>query len=97
MKLQVMLSGAFVVVALGTGAMASDRFFGAGDAIELAQAQTGPASRQDNRQDRRDDRQDTRDDRQDTRSDCRATEGAVGADKRDCKQDGRQETTAPGG
>lgn len=28
--------------------------------------------------------------RRDTRQDCRQKEGAVGADKRDCKQQGRQ-------
>ena len=28
--------------------------------------------------------------RRDTRQDCRQTQGAVGADKRDCKQQGRQ-------
>jgi hypothetical protein len=28
--------------------------------------------------------------RRDTRQDCRGTEGAVGADKRNCKQQGRQ-------
>lgn len=32
---------------------------------------------------------DRRDDRRDDRQDCRAVEGAVGADKRDCKQDTR--------
>ncbi len=32
---------------------------------------------------------DRRDDRRDTRQDCRQTEGAAGADKRDCKQDSR--------
>ncbi|SHJ01558.1 hypothetical protein SAMN05444000_104173 [Shimia gijangensis] len=31
-----------------------------------------------------------RGDRRDTRQDCRQSEGAVGKDKRDCKQDGRQ-------
>ena len=49
--LQVMLSCAFVVVALGTGAMASDRFVSAGDGIELAQTQT--KQNRDNRQDSR--------------------------------------------
>ena len=29
-------------------------------------------------------------DRRDTRQDCRQEKGAVGADKRDCKQQGRQ-------
>ena len=28
--------------------------------------------------------------RRDTKQDCRQAEGAVGADKRNCKQDGRQ-------
>lgn len=32
---------------------------------------------------------DRRQDRRDTRQDCRQTEGAAGADKRDCKQDSR--------
>ena len=49
--LQVMLSFAFVVVALGTGAMASDRFVSAGDGIELAQTQT--KQNRDNRQENR--------------------------------------------
>ncbi len=40
---------------------------------------------QTNGMDRRDDRQDRRGDRQD----CHSVEGAVGADKRDCKQDSR--------
>jgi hypothetical protein len=31
-----------------------------------------------------------REDRRDTRQDCRQQEGAVGADKRNCKQQGRQ-------
>lgn len=31
-----------------------------------------------------------RQDRRDTRQDCRQQEGAVGADKRNCKQEGRQ-------
>jgi hypothetical protein len=33
---------------------------------------------------------DRRGDRRDTRQDCRQQEGAVGADKRNCKQQGRQ-------
>ena len=33
---------------------------------------------------------DRRQDRRDTRQDCRQQEGAVGADKRNCKQAGRQ-------
>ena len=81
-----MLSCAFVVVALGTGAMASDRFVNAGYGIELAQTQT-----KQNRDNRQGDRQDTRGDRQDTRDECRDAEGAVGGDKRDCKQDSRQD------
>ncbi len=44
---------------------------------------------QTNGMDRRDDRRDDRQDRRSDRRDCRATEGAVGADKRDCKQDSR--------
>ena len=32
---------------------------------------------------------DRRDDRQDSRQDCRQDEGAVGGDKRDCKQENR--------
>jgi len=32
---------------------------------------------------------DRRDDCRDDRQDCRVTQGAVGQDKRDCKQDGR--------
>ena len=79
--LQVMLSCAFVVVALGTGAMASDRFVNAGDGIEIAQTQT----------------KQNRDNRQDTRQDCRDAEGAVGGDKRDCKQDSRQPGSSTGG
>ena len=31
-----------------------------------------------------------RQDRRDTRQDCRQTQGVAGADKRDCKQQGRQ-------
>ncbi len=42
-----------------------------------------------NGMDRRDDRQDGRQDNRGDRQDCRAVEGAVGADKRDCKQDSR--------
>ena len=38
------------------------------------------------REDRREDRQDKRGDRQD----CRQEEGAVGHDKRDCRQDARR-------
>ena len=72
-----MLSCAVVVGALGTGAMASDRFVSAGDGIVLAQTQT----------------KQNRDNRQDTRQDCRNAEGAVGADKRDCKQDGQQDNS----
>ena len=34
-----------------------------------------------------------RGDRRDTRQDCRQKEGAVGADKRNCKQQGRQNST----
>ncbi len=45
---------------------------------------------QTNGMDRRDDRRDDRQDRRGDRQDCRAAEGAVGADKRDCKQDSRQ-------
>ena len=75
-----MLSCAFVVVALGTGAMASDRFVSAGDGIELAQTQT----------------KQNRDNRQDNRQDCRDAEGAVGGDKRDCKQDSRQDNSQEG-
>jgi hypothetical protein len=33
---------------------------------------------------------DRRQDRRDTRQDCRQENGAIGADKRDCKQQGRQ-------
>jgi hypothetical protein len=32
-----------------------------------------------------------RQDRRDTRQDCRQKEGAIGADKRNCKQEGRQQ------
>jgi hypothetical protein len=35
-----------------------------------------------------------RDDRRDSRQDCRQQEGAVGGDKRDCKQDRRQTRTS---
>jgi hypothetical protein len=35
---------------------------------------------------------DRRQDRRDTRQDCRQQEGAVGADKRNCKQEGRQQS-----
>ena len=87
-----MLSGAFVVGALCTGALASDRFVIAGDGIELAQTQT-----KQNRDNRQENRQDTRGDRQDTRGECRDAEGAVGGDKRDCKQDSRQEGNSTGG
>ena len=79
--LQVMLSCAVVLGALGTGAMASDRFVSAGDGIVLAQTQT----------------KQNRDNRQDSRQDCRNAEGAVGGDKRDCKQDSRQEGNKSGG
>jgi hypothetical protein len=34
-------------------------------------------------------------DRRDNRQDCRQKEGIVGGDKRDCKQEGRQQTTTP--
>ena len=34
---------------------------------------------------------DRREDRRDTRQDCRQENGAVGADKRNCKQEGRQQ------
>ena len=78
--LQVTLSCACVVAALGTGAMASDRFVSDGDYIELAQTQT----------------KENRDNRQDSRQDCRTAEGVVGDDKRDCKQDGRQEGNSGG-
>ncbi len=44
---------------------------------------------QTNGMDRRDDRRDDRQDRRGDRQDCRSVEGAVGADKRDCKQDSR--------
>ncbi len=44
---------------------------------------------QTNGMDRRDDRRDDRQDRRGDRQDCRTVEGAVGADKRDCKQDSR--------
>ena len=75
--LKVTLSCACIVVALGTGAMASDSFVRTGDGIVLAQTQT----------------KQNRDNRQDTRQDCRNAEGAVGADKRDCKQDGQQDNS----
>ena len=78
--LQVMLSCASVAVALGTSAMASDRFVSTGDGIVLAQTQT----------------KQNRDNRQDSRQDCRGAEGAVGADKRDCKQDSRQDNSQEG-
>jgi hypothetical protein len=41
------------------------------------------------------DRQSDRDDRQDTRDVCRGEGGAMGKDKRDCKQEGRQENRGP--
>jgi hypothetical protein len=79
--LQVALSCACVLVALGSGAMAADRFVNAGDGIQLAETQT----------------KENRDDRQDNRQDCRDAEGVVGQDKRDCKQDGRQEGSSNDG
>ena len=79
--LQVVLPFAFVMVALGTSEMASDRFVSAGEWIELAQTRT----------------KQNRDERQGDRQDCRAAEGAVGDDKRDCKQDSRQEGSSDGG
>ena len=69
------------MVVLSAGAMASDRFVSTGDGIVLAQTQT----------------KQNRDNRQDTRQDCRGDQGAVGADKRDCKQDSRQDTSQQGG
>jgi hypothetical protein len=36
-----------------------------------------------------------RGDRRDTKQDCRAQEGAVGGNKRDCKQEGRQQRNNP--
>ena len=97
--LQVMLPGAFVVAALGVGAMASDMFVSAGGGVELAQTQTkqNRDNRQDARQGTRDDRQDNRGDRRDMRDDCRDAEGVVGADKRDCKQDTRQDGSSQDG
>lgn len=59
--------------------------------FEMAQT-AGMQRRQDRRSDRMDDRQDRRGDRQD----CRASEGLVGADKRDCKQDERQQRNLNG-
>jgi hypothetical protein len=78
--LRIVLSYAFIVVASGTGAMASDGFVSVGDGIQLAQTQT----------------KQNRDNRQDTRQDCRNAEGAVGADKRNCKQDGQQDNSQDG-
>ena len=65
---------------------------GAEAPIILAEGTVGMERRQDRREDRRDDRQD----RRDTRQDCRGEEGAVGKDKRDCKQEGRQERNKDG-
>lgn len=64
-------------------AIAQDAAF---EPFETAQTQG-----MDHRDDRRDDRQDTRQGRQDVRQDCRSDEGVAGADKRHCKQDGRQD------
>ncbi len=44
-----------------------------------------------NRQERREDRQDDRGDRNDNRQGCRDDEGAMGKDKRDCKQEERHD------
>ena len=55
--------------------------------------------RMERRDDRRDDRGDRRDDRgesRDTRQDCRQEEGVVGGDKRDCKQEGPEESGSNG-
>ncbi len=58
----------------------------AAGAVQLAQTQG-----MERRNDRRGGRQDNRGDRRGDRQDCRQDEGAVGKDKRNCKQDGRQE------
>jgi hypothetical protein len=58
-------------VSFGTSAMASDWFVSAGDGIELAQTQM----------------KQNRDGHQDARQDCQNAGGAVGGDKRGCKQD----------
>ena len=83
-----MLSCAFVVGALGTGATASDRLVNAGDGIQLAQTQT-----KENRDERQEGRQNTA---IKTGSRCRDAEGAGGGDKRDCKQDSRQDNRQEG-
>lgn len=45
----------------------------------------------DNRQERREDRRDDRGERDDNRQACRDQEGAMGKDKRDCKQEERRD------
>lgn len=47
--------------------------------------------------DRRGDRRDDRGGRRDTRQDCRDAEGAIGGDKRDCKQDKRRGNNSSSG
>lgn len=69
-------------------ASVDDSGLGMSGSIELGAfvlADTRSKNRRENRQDDRG-RQDNREDRRD----CRDEEGAVGKDKRDCKQDARQ-------
>jgi hypothetical protein len=46
--------------------------------------------RMDRRQERREDRRENREDRRDVRQNCREEEGMFGSEKRDCKEEGSE-------
>ena len=75
-------AGSNVLQASVTTTPESNSMFDSQSAVLLVAAK--PKDRRDNRQDDR-----GRSDDRDERRDCRDEEGAVGKDKRDCKQDSR--------
>lgn len=95
----------FTTLALGFGALLAMGLANAPVHADASLSDTGTivvaeTKGMDNRDGRRGGRQDDRGDRQDdrsgdrdTRQDCRQDEGAVGGDKRDCKQEGRQDSS----
>lgn len=82
----------------GVSAARASAFAGSGlfQNGNIVLAETRRMERRDDRRDDRGDRRDDRGERRDTRQDCRQEEGVVGGDKRDCKQEGPEESGSNG-
>jgi hypothetical protein len=96
--LSVLIIALNIIPYAGMSAAQASAFAGSGvfQNGNIVLAETRRMERRDDRRDDRGDRRDDRGERRDTRQDCRQEEGLVGGDKRDCKQEGPEESGSNG-